>query len=107
MSRSSIVGPDGKPIRPEPAKYKICSIEFPFTIDDPEVLFQSCAIPQYLPVQLSGTQAAMVVSGFVRGWTPAESLIVVEVVRALEARDARIAELEKRIQKLEARHGGE
>lgn len=104
---SSIVGPDGKPIPAEPVKYKICSIEFPFTIDDPEVLYQSCVVPQYLPVQLPGPQSAMVVSGFQRGWSPGESLIIVEVVRALEARDDRIAKLEKRIKALEEKHGGE
>lgn len=102
MPTSTIVGPDGKPIPAEPIKYKIHSVEFPFRHDDPEMLYQSCVVPQYLAVQLPGGQPGMVVTGFAKGWSPAESLIVVEVVRALETRDERIAQLEKRIAQLES-----
>lgn len=100
---SGIISPDGKSVTAKkPTIYKIHEIEFPFVADDPKELFQSCMVPQYMGVQAPGGQQFFAVGGFVQGWNQAESLIIIEVCRALERRDERIAELEATIEGLQA-----
>jgi len=100
---SGIISPDGKSVTAkEPTIYKIHEIEFPFVADNPKELFQSCTVPQYMGVQAPGGEQFFAVGGFVQGWNQAESLIIIEVCRALERRDEQIAQLEATIEGLKS-----